>query len=128
MSVRGLVGIWFLLAAGNVLGAWLFDVGTSFLLWSLAASLLWTPTRRLLHLGTRSRLLAALFVVGVLFFFVLTIRHVMTNVPPLPNGPAPPMWWLVIPPLVAALAVAGAARATRLGREHLDALNGPSDR
>src|SRR5207244_13034240 len=63
LSVRGLVGIWFLLAAGNVLGAWLLDVGTSFLLWSLAASLLWTPTRRLLHLGTRSRLLAALFVV-----------------------------------------------------------------
>jgi len=121
LSVRGLVGIWFLLAAANVLGAWLLDIGTSFLLWSLAASLLWTPTRRLLHLGTRSRLLAALFVVGVLFFFVLTIRHVMINVPPLPHGPAPPMWWLVIPPLVAALAVAGAARGAGLRREHPDA-------
>jgi len=121
LSVRGLVGIWFLLAAANVLGAWLLDIGTSFLLWSLAASLLWTPTRRLLHLGTRSRLLAALFVVGVLFFFVLTIRHVMINVPPLPHGPAPPMWWLVIPPLVAALAVAGAARAAGLRREDPDA-------
>jgi len=121
MSVRGLVGIWFLLAGGNVLGAWLLDVGTSFLLWSLAASLLWTPTRRLLHLGTRSRLLAAVFVVGVFFFFVLTIRHVMIDVPPLPDGPAPPMWWLVIPPLVAALAVAGAARAAGLRREHPEA-------
>ena len=122
MSVRGLLGIWFLLAAGNVLGAWLLDVGTAFLLWSLAASLLWGPTRRLLHLGTMSRLLAALFVVGVFFFFVLRIRHVMINAPPLTRGPASPMWWLVIPPFVAALAVAGAARAAGLRRrEHPDA-------
>ncbi len=122
MGVRGLVGMWFLLAAGNLLGAWLLDVGTAFFLWSLAASLLWGPTRRLLHLGNRSRVIAALFVVGVLLLFVLRIRNVITNVPPLPHGPAPPMWWLAIPPFVAALAIASAARTTALRREDPDAL------
>jgi len=128
MGVRGLVGMWFLVAAGNLLGAWLLDVGTAFFLWSLAASLLWGPTRRLLHLGNRSRVIAALFVVGVLLLFVLRIRNVITNVPPLPHGPPPPMWWLAIPPFVAALAIASAARTTALRREDPDALNSSDDR
>ena len=121
MSVRTLVGLWFLLAIGNVLGAGLLDAGTAFLLWSVAASFLWGPTRRLLDLGTWSRVVAVVFVAGVVLIFILMIRRVVISVPPLPQRPVTSRWWLAIPPFVAALAIAGSGRRAAQSKGHSDA-------
>jgi hypothetical protein len=122
MSVRTLVALWFLLAIGNVLGVWLLDAGTAFLAWNVAAIILWGPTRRILRLGKWSRVVGAAFVAGILLLFVIMINQLIVSVPSrLPQGPVSTPWWMSVPPVVAALAVASVSRRAVRSPSHTDA-------